>query len=426
MKMASCRIDVSNQTASSDVPLDISVKGCEPSKSVQLRLQGKDQAGADFESSGVFVADSKGVVDLKAQAPQSGTYSGIDPMGLFWSMNPVSKKTTRFVGNDIGPLTFTLSVEASGEQLADTVIERLFWSPKGEIVRQPVAEEGLVGTLFYPSSGGPHPAVIALGGSGGGLHEGRAALLATHGYAALALAYFGIDPLPRELVEIPLEYCSSAISWLEGHEAVDAGRIGITGWSKGGELALLTAATFREKIKTTVAVSPSCVVWQGLSDKGNPPKKACWAKGGESLPYLPLKVRVGTLFRIILGLEFSFLSSYRDSLKNEKAYEAAIIPVEKINGPVLLLTGSDDLLWPSSEMCERIVNRLAQHKHPYSYEHVCYQGAGHALRTPYLPSNKEQRRDKMLFGGSPEGNAKACIKSWGKMLAFFQEHLQKR
>lgn len=424
-KTVSCRIEVSHQRALSDVPLDISVKGCEPGKTIQLRLRGKDQAGADFESFGVFVADSEGMVDLKTQAPQSGTYSGIDPMGLFWSMNPVSKKTTNFVGKDIEPLAFTLSVEASGEQLASTLIERLFWPSDTEIVRQPVEEQGLVGTLFYPSSGGPHAAVIVLGGSDGGLHEASAALLSTHGYAALALAYFGIDPLPRALVEVPLEYCNSAISWLEAQKAVDADAIGVMGWSKGGELALLTAATFPEKIKATVSVSPSSVVWEGLSEGGRPLRKASWGKAGQSLPYLPLKVNVATLFRVMFGLEFSLVSSYRNSLRNEKAYEAARIPVEKINGPVLLLTGSADALWPASEMCDQVVNTLARRNHPYSYEHISYEGAGHAFRTPYLPSNKEQMRGKMLFGGSPEANVKACIASWEKVLAFFQEHLRK-
>jgi dienelactone hydrolase len=425
MSKGACSIEVSHQKAPSDVAQDIRVIGCEPGKAIQLRLRGKDQAGADFESTATFVADSEGVIALNAQAPQSGAYSGVNPMGLFWSMNPVSKKTTRFVGSDIGTLTFTLATEASGKQLASTVIERIFWSPEGDVIRQSIEEEGLVGTLFYPSSGGPHAAVIVLGGSDGGLHEGSAALLAKHGYAALALAYFGIDPLPRELVEIPLEYCGNAISWLEGHEAVDRNRIAIMGWSKGGELAVLAAATFPEKIKATVGLSPSCVVWQGLSEGGRPLKKACWARRGESLQYLPLRVKLATLFRVIFRLEFSFVSSYRDSLNDQKAYEAARIPVEKINGPVLLLTGSDDALWPAAEMCERIVDTLAQHNHPCSYEHVSYRGAGHALRPPYLPSNKEQKRDKMLFGGSPEANVKACIDSWGRMLAFFQEHLQK-
>jgi hypothetical protein len=37
--------------------------------------------------------------------------------------------------------------------------------------------------------------VIVLGGSGGGLKEGGAAALSSEGFTALALAYFGIDPL---------------------------------------------------------------------------------------------------------------------------------------------------------------------------------------------------------------------------------------
>jgi hypothetical protein len=48
--------------------------------------------------------------------------------------------------------------------------------------------------------------VILLGGSDGGVMEGSAAVLASRGYAALALAYFGAPPLPPELIEVPLEY----------------------------------------------------------------------------------------------------------------------------------------------------------------------------------------------------------------------------
>jgi dienelactone hydrolase len=71
--------------------------------------------------------------------------------------------------------------------------------------RWPVREGGLVGTFFRPSTPGPHPAVIVLGGSDGGLREGSAAVIARQGYATLALAYFGVGPLPPELVEVPVE-----------------------------------------------------------------------------------------------------------------------------------------------------------------------------------------------------------------------------
>ena len=60
------------------------------------------------------------------------------------------------------------------------------------VTRQDVREHGLVGTLYLPPGAAPgsHPAVLILNGSGGGINEPRAALYASRGYAAFALAYF--------------------------------------------------------------------------------------------------------------------------------------------------------------------------------------------------------------------------------------------
>src|SRR5205814_8908524 len=58
------------------------------------------------------------------------------------------------------------------------------------VTRHPIRMEGIVGTLFLPPGDGPHPAVIVLGGGGGGIDEYRGAILASHGYAALNLGYF--------------------------------------------------------------------------------------------------------------------------------------------------------------------------------------------------------------------------------------------
>jgi dienelactone hydrolase len=73
----------------------------------------------------------------------------------------------------------------------------------------------LVGTLFCPYTPGAHPVVIALGGVGGGLREDGAEALASEGFAALTLAYFGVDPLPRKLVGSPLKPLERAIEWLK-------------------------------------------------------------------------------------------------------------------------------------------------------------------------------------------------------------------
>src|SRR3989344_6437973 len=99
----------------------------------------------------------------------------------------------------------------------------------------PVREQGLVGTLFY--SGSPSSAVMILGGSSGGMRESKAEQLATHGFAALALAYFAEEHLPAGLKQIPMEYFAKAIAWLRKVEGIQ--RIGIWGSSRGAEAALI-------------------------------------------------------------------------------------------------------------------------------------------------------------------------------------------
>jgi UDP:flavonoid glycosyltransferase YjiC (YdhE family) len=99
------------------------------------------------------------------------------------------------------------------------------------------------------------------------MRECAASLLASRGYAGLALAYFsgfsGIEDCPKDLIEIPLEYFASAIHWLQERETIDGGKIAVIGLSRGGELALLLGATF-PTIKAVVGGAPSAYVQSGL------------------------------------------------------------------------------------------------------------------------------------------------------------------
>lgn len=57
-------------------------------------------------------------------------------------------------------------------------------------------------------------------GSTGGLIEFRASLLASHGFAAFALAYWAYDDLPSYLEKIDLEYFEEGIKFLLRHPKV--------------------------------------------------------------------------------------------------------------------------------------------------------------------------------------------------------------
>ncbi|MDQ3638472.1 MAG: dienelactone hydrolase family protein [Actinomycetota bacterium] len=297
--------------------------------------------------------------------------------------------------------------------------------------RRPVEEEDLVGTLFCPSTPGPHPAVIALGGVGGGLREGGAEALASEGFAALALAYFGVEGLPRELVEIPLEYFEKAIAWLKSQPEIDANRIAVVGNSKGGELALLLGATYPEDVKAVIGYAPSAVVWQGIAFNreayhGGP--RSPWSSRGEPVPFARLARPLPAETVRIVG---SYLSRqpivgrvfYERALKDETAVAAAEIAVEKIDGPLLLISGTADQMWPSTRLSKRVIERLKAHDHPFPYEHLRYEGAGHMITLPNAepPASWSSRYE---VGGTQEANEFANADSWTKVLSFLEKHLK--
>ena len=149
-----------------------------------------------------------------------------------------------------------------------------------------VAQGSLVGTFVVRADGKRHPGIVVLGGSEGGLHAEEARLFAAHGYAAFALAYFGVAPLPKELSAIPVETVTRGIDWLAARPEVDARRIGIEGGSKGAELALLVASR-DPRIHAVVVVAPSAYVWFGLAFASGAPQTSSWSTGGAPVAYVP-------------------------------------------------------------------------------------------------------------------------------------------
>ena len=383
---------------------------------------------------------------MAVQESTGGTYRGISPMGLFWSMHledPHGKGNTLFTKNGVLPNGVSLEVECDGQVSASAELERNFLALGTELRDLNIGdnltsnggsrEAGRVGCLFIPPGHGPHPVVIVLSGSGGGFDLDKAAALSRHGFATLALAYFGIPPLPAWLHRIPLDYFEAALVWLASLPELDLERIAALGVSRGSELALLLATKFPQ-IRSVVAFAPSSVAWAaGGRDKSSGEAIPCWTWRGEPVPFAPLPLR-SFMFRSVVPVAVArrpvmFRNLFRAGLRNREAIAQAAIPVEQIGGPIMLISGGDDHVWPAAEMCEAILARLTNHRFPHAVEYRNYPHAGHMLRYPYLPTTSRQSRNRHLrnarfsFGGAASADADANADSWRRAIAFLHKHL---
>jgi dienelactone hydrolase len=293
------------------------------------------------------------------------------------------------------------------------------------IVRRQEIRTNLVGDLYLPARAEQLPGIILLGGSDGEPMKERSTLLAAQGYAVLNLFYFGHDPLPRQFAKVPLEYLTNAVSWLQAREGIDPGRIGIIGYSRGTEAALLMA-TLSPAVRAAVAVAPSSVVWPGPGPSGY--FHSAWSLDGKELPCVPVTLSKGlsALFKEVAGgTQIEHRPLFEDALKNRRAVERAAIPVENMHGALLLISGKDDRVWPSSSMAEQIVARLRAHKFAFTCRHLSYVNAGHTFGLPNRPRTNDAT-GTLKMGGTPAGNAEAAVHSWQAVLQFLDTELRNR
>jgi dienelactone hydrolase len=407
-----------------DEPFAITVEKLSPGARVAISSRLVDDAGQTWSASATFRADATGRVDVRRDAPEAGgSYRGVEPMGLVWSLRPQKEGSGNpmLFRRRLDPMRMVIEV-ATDEGSASATLERLSVAPT--VTRTEVRDRGLVGTLFEPA-GTPAPALVVLGGSGGGLTEPLAALFASHGFAALALGYFAAPGLPEELKNIPLEYFETAFDWLRDRPSVRAERVGVVGSSRGGELALLLGATF-PRVGAVVSYAPSALVYGGLGRTGTGVTPA-WLYRGEAVPWFqpsrppapPAAAQSGPI-----PLTPGFLAG----LEDRPAVERALIPVERVNGPILLVSGDDDQMWPSSRYASMVMSRLRERGHAFADQHLAYPGCGHLVNFPYVPTTVDASKHPITghvfaYGGTPEGQAHAREDSWPRVLAFLRDAL---
>jgi dienelactone hydrolase len=383
----------------------IRASGLPPGEHVTIHADLTDGADHPWHSQAEFIADAEGVVDVSKQAPAKGSYKKASGAGLIWSMMPAEKNVEIYrPPAKLGPQIIHFKLERNGQTVSSADFEQLSIA---EGVKRVEVNGGLHGVLYEPSTEGPHPGVLVVGGSEGGLPIHNAVWLASHGYAAFALAYFRYEGLPAQLDGIPLEYFGEALLWMAKRPEIAPGRIGVMGGSRGGELALQLGSMYPQ-IKTVVAFVPANVRYPACCNGGGRLgfSSGAWTWKGIPLAYLRLRGKTPAM------------------------EQAAQIAVENTHGPILLISGQDDGIWESSRMSDLVMGRLKSAHFQYDFEQLKYPHAGHRAGHPGIfptwygrITHPVSGRDEH-FGGTPEGNAESSIDAGPKVLEFLGKGLK--
>ncbi|BAH40527.1 MAG TPA: hypothetical protein DGD08_04460 [Gemmatimonas aurantiaca] len=241
---------------------------------------------------------------------------------------------------------------------------------------------GKVEATFFagPESSHPKPLVVAFGGA-----EGRNAWASNHwaaerqkfldeDYAFLAIGYFGSPGTPEHLDRIALEGIYAAIADVARRPDVDGRCIALVGASKGSELALLLASRYPD-IDAVAAIAAGYAVFPAHTTTMT---TSSFSHHGQSLPFVPLPwsatvpLITGNLRKV-----FDIMSA------DTTAVARALIPVEKIHGPVFLLSATQDEYWDSQGMSDAMMKRLKANNFPHVSAHVAISGT-HAAPTEHL------------------------------------------
>lgn len=286
---AHVRIHIQPTPALLDTKLTVRVTGLPSAGAVTVRGGSVDGSGRAWRSEAHVVADTAGVVDLaRDPAGPGSTYAGVDPMGLIWSMTRAPERDTTAVRDPLDAVPLDVEALVDGHPVAAARVERLALPP--DVERTDVRCGAFPGVLFTCAEAGPRPGVVVLGGAEGGVHEADAALLAGHGYATLALAYF--DPMAgRWLDRVPVEEFGAALDLLAAHPSVRGDRLGVIGGSFGGATALLVGSHF-PAVRAVVSVVGSGVLTQGIEAAPGflqimAADTAPYTWRGEPLPFVP-------------------------------------------------------------------------------------------------------------------------------------------
>jgi pimeloyl-ACP methyl ester carboxylesterase len=167
----------------------------------------------------------------------------------------------------------------------------------------------------------------------------------------------------------------------------------------------LQLATMYPILKATVAYVPANVRYPACC--GFTPVPYAWSWKGKALGFRPI----------------------RPTPAQDGLVLRAVIEVEYIHGPVLLISGGEDRVWDSSNMASSIVARLKHFNFAHEVEDLKYPQAGHGAGRPEIvPAWQGTARNPVSvreidMGGTPKGNAESSLDAIPRVLDFLQRNI---
>lgn len=229
-------------------------------------------------------------------------------------------------------------------------------------------------SILYLGTGKNQPLIVGLGGSEGGnawtsnYWKKTRDQFIEKGYSFLAIGYFGADGTPELLEKIAIEDIHNAIVEATKNKKVNRKKIAIVGGSRGADLALLVGSYYKN-IDCVVGLVASNVVFPGNTDHFT---TSTWTFDGAELPFVPVNEE-----SVPFLMKGDLRGTFETMLEDTIAEKQALIKVEKIRGPILLISATQDEVAPTTPMSNKIIARLKEHKFKYDNEHVAVEG-GHA------------------------------------------------
>ena len=108
--------------------------------------------------------------------------------------------------------------------------------------------------------------------------------------------------------------------------------------------------------------------------------------------------------------------------RDKNVTEESVIPVERINGPVLLMSTKADTIWSCDTYTEKLIKRFQENHFPFEVQHISFQYMSHFLLP--MEHKKSLKWIRMLFQ-SERLHQKECVKERKEMENATLEYLEK-